>query len=157
MIAILSVALLGTTPSKSLYAQTALQQSQSVLVQVPPRSEAAQKQREEKAPRYLLLSKEYVVDFPGGIDPCGIMGNCYTRTHIEWFDSIEDAIERMNGEIPAIWQMGPNKPLTKDTFIGLFKAFPVSVRKVKVGEYEAEELVTVKVRRDKKEWRKREE
>lgn len=127
------------------------------IAQVPPRSEAAQEQREEKSPRYLLLSKEYIVDFPGGIDPCGIMGNCYTRTHIEWFDSIEDAIDRMNGEKPAIWQMGPNKALTKGTFIGLFKAFPVLVHEVKVGEYEAEEMRTVKVKRDKREWRAREE
>ena len=128
----------------------------SQIAQVPPRPGAVG-QREDEKPRYLLVYKEYVVDFPGGIDPCGIMGNCRTETRIEWFDSVKGAIDRMNGEITEYWQMGSNKPITKDKLIGLFKAFSLSVHKVKVGEYEAEEKVTVKVKRDKKEWRMREE
>ena len=141
--------------------------------QVPPR-EGVVSQRDEEKPRYLLIYTTWrkCYECPNRtLAYCPHDPDCNVPmkgvTHIEWFDSPAEAIDRMNGnpqEVGLTFTTGGvdsflalSESIAEDNLLGLFKVFPLSPHKVKVGEYEAEEKVTVKVKRDKKEWRLREE
>lgn len=114
---------------------------------------------QEKEKPYLLVYQMDVGCQPGIMYPEGGCSHIFIDT-VQAFDTAQQAIEFMNNdfgggydrmrhEFGDSWSQIP--PYNRNP--RLYKVVAVPINQVKTGEYEDTELKTVKVKRDKKEWR----